>query len=376
MFGNGSKAQALSRYLLPGLVFQSVIVGGGYGTGREIAEFFVGHGPLGGLLGMLVAAAAWSVVLAIAFEFARVSRAYDYRSFFKALLGRFWGLFEVIYLLIALLVLAVLGSAAGELLNEALGMPKMVGAVTLMLVVGALVYFGSTAVAGALAYWSILLYVVYTVFFVWILLKFGDVIGSHLSNGEVIGAWHLDGLRYAAYNLNALAAALFVLSNFQTRRQAIGAGLLAGVIGIVPGVFVFVSMLAQYPQIADAPVPITELLQALNALWFFVVFQVILFGTFIETGAGIIHAINERVAGALNEAHRGFPAWARLAIALASMAIAVFLADAIGIIGLIAQGYGMLSYAFIAVVVLPLLTLGVRKIVLGSRSSAISHSNV
>ena len=39
-------------YLLPGLVFQSVIIGGGYGTGREIAEFFLSHGAVGGLLGL------------------------------------------------------------------------------------------------------------------------------------------------------------------------------------------------------------------------------------------------------------------------------------------------------------------------------------
>lgn len=43
-------------YLLPGLVFQSVIIGGGYGTGREIAEFFLSHGAFGGLLGFGVTA--------------------------------------------------------------------------------------------------------------------------------------------------------------------------------------------------------------------------------------------------------------------------------------------------------------------------------
>ena len=362
MFGSGRRAQAIGRYLLPGLVFQSVIVGGGYGTGREIAEFFVGHGPLGGLFGMLVAAIAWSVVLAIAFEFARLTKAYDYRSFFNELLGPFWGLFEVIYLLIALLVLAVLGSASGELLSESLGVPKTIGALILMSAVGALVYFGSKAVEKALAYWSILLYVVYAVFFVWMISAFGDTIGGHISTGEVTGAWHLDGLRYAAYNLNALAAALFVLSHLETRKEAIGAGLLAGAVGIIPGIFVFVSMLAQYPEIVEVPVPITALLQALNALWFLAIFQIVLFGTFIETGAGIIHAINERVAGAFSDAARVFPSWGRLAIAVGTMAVAVFLADAIGIIGLIAQGYGMLSYAFIAILVVPLLTIGIRRI--------------
>ncbi|MEX0742436.1 MAG: M56 family metallopeptidase, partial [Phycisphaeraceae bacterium] len=37
-------------YLIPGAIFQSVLVGGGYGTGREIVEFFTRFGALGGLL--------------------------------------------------------------------------------------------------------------------------------------------------------------------------------------------------------------------------------------------------------------------------------------------------------------------------------------
>ena len=42
------------RYLLPGFVFQSIIIAGGYGTGRELVEFFLQYGPLAGLLGMIV----------------------------------------------------------------------------------------------------------------------------------------------------------------------------------------------------------------------------------------------------------------------------------------------------------------------------------
>ena len=37
------------RYLIPGIAFQSVVIGGGYGTGREIVEFFLASGPLFGL---------------------------------------------------------------------------------------------------------------------------------------------------------------------------------------------------------------------------------------------------------------------------------------------------------------------------------------
>ncbi len=33
------QSKIFQRYLLPGFVFQSIIIAGGYGTGRELVEF-------------------------------------------------------------------------------------------------------------------------------------------------------------------------------------------------------------------------------------------------------------------------------------------------------------------------------------------------
>jgi uncharacterized membrane protein YkvI len=38
----------LYRYIVPGLVIQAVLVGGGYATGRELVEFFISKGPATG----------------------------------------------------------------------------------------------------------------------------------------------------------------------------------------------------------------------------------------------------------------------------------------------------------------------------------------
>ncbi|MFV1989094.1 MAG: hypothetical protein ACC682_17620, partial [Gemmatimonadota bacterium] len=111
------------RYLLPGIVFQSAVIAGGYGTGREIVEFFLSLGPTPGLAAMAVSTVIWSAVAAATFEFARRFRTYDYRAFFKRLLGPGWMLFEVIYILMALLVLAVIGAAAGAIMEETFGGP-------------------------------------------------------------------------------------------------------------------------------------------------------------------------------------------------------------------------------------------------------------
>ena len=37
------------KHLLPGFIFQSVVIGGGYGTGRELVEFFLIEGSSWGI---------------------------------------------------------------------------------------------------------------------------------------------------------------------------------------------------------------------------------------------------------------------------------------------------------------------------------------
>ena len=152
------KSSTFQKYLLPGFVFQSVIIGGGYGTGRELVEYFLKYGPLVGLLGMVfITTIMWSVVLAVTFEFSRVFKAYDYLTFFKSLLGRFWFIFEVIYVLYLMIVLAVIGSAAGILLRDNFGIPYMVGVAMMLAGVGFLTFKGTGLIEKFLSLWSLIL---------------------------------------------------------------------------------------------------------------------------------------------------------------------------------------------------------------------------
>ena len=98
------------RYLLPGFLFQSVVIAGGYGTGAELSQFFLSQGPKGGLLAILVSTIVFSAVSIATFELARQWNAYDYRHFFKKLLGPSWWLFEASYIGLLLVVLAVVAA--------------------------------------------------------------------------------------------------------------------------------------------------------------------------------------------------------------------------------------------------------------------------
>jgi len=80
----------------------------------------------------------------------------------------------------------------------------------------------------------------------------------------------------------------------------------------------------------------------------------------IESGTSAVHAINERIDAAWEARHgRRLSHRARLSIGLVLLALCMFAAGEFGLVALIANGYRALAYIFLAVFVLPLLTLGV-----------------
>jgi len=76
----------------------------------------------------------------------------------------------------------------------------------------------------------------------------------------------------------------------------------------------------------------------------------------------MLHAINERIAKGYEERRGVMPQWLRPAVAIGVMLVSVYAATAIGLIDLIGKGYGLLTYAFIALLIVPVLTIGVWKL--------------
>jgi uncharacterized membrane protein YkvI len=301
------------RYLLPGFIIQSSIIGGAYGSGKELQEFFFKHGPLGGLLGMGVTMFIFALVLMAAYEFSRRFQLFDYRSFSKALLGSAWPVYEILYMAIIILVISVVGAVAGEVLHDSFGLPNFVGVLGIMVLIAIIVFFGTPGVG---------------------------------------------------YNLSTVPALVFCIYHMTRRREALVAGTLAGILAMLPAMLFYIAMIGQYDVISaagvDGPLPVTILMNALDGAGFFAyLFPVVLFGTFVETGTALIHGVNERLDHAFAEKGNRMPNWMRPAVALTILFSAVVIADAIGLTGLVAKGYGTITWGFIIVLFVPLLTWGV-----------------
>ncbi|HEX7012654.1 MAG TPA: hypothetical protein VF161_07900 [Steroidobacteraceae bacterium] len=325
-------------------------------------------GPIGGLLGMAVCAIAWSVVLALSLELARVTGSFDYRSFFRQLLGPGWVAFEIAYLMLLLLILAVLGAASGEIAADIFGAPEWVGTSTFILFVVVLAWFGTSAIEMFFSVWGAVLIVAYIVFTIVCFSVLGDRIEATFAAAQGPGeGWLVGGLTYAGYNVAITPALLFCARHQIARREALIAGALGGPIAILPGIVFFVALLSHYPEISQAPVPLQVLLRALDSPVLAVGMQIAIFGTLVQTGIGVLQGVNERLLAAWPRADVRAARRLRLVVTLVISVVAIVLATRIGLIDLIAKGYGAISWVMLTVYVVPLLTVGIWRITSGKK---------
>ena len=359
--GGGSWFQ---RFLLPGFAMQAVIIGGGYATGRELAEYFLPAGPWGGLAGMILAMLIWSVVAAITFALAHNFGTLEYRSFFQRLLGPGWIVFEIAFLIFTVLILAVFSAAAGEIGAATFGWPEFAGSVLLASCILLTTTLGPAAVERLFAYASVLIYLVYAMFLVIALAQFGGLIGSNFAASPPPGpGWAIGGITYAAYNIVGAVIILPVLRHQRSAREAAIAGIIAGPLAMLPAILFLVAMVGFYPAVADATLPSDFLLRQMAVPGFALLFQLMIFVALLESGVGAVHAINQRIAGAMAGRHRQAPGPAARALTGAViLAGCMVVAVRVGLIDLIASGYRFLAVLFLVVYIAPLLTIGVYRL--------------
>ena len=117
-------------------------------------------------------------------------------------------------------------------------------------------------------------------------------------------------------------------------------------------------MLSFNSDVLQSTFPVNIVLDALGYDYLKVFFQIILFGTFIETGASLIHGLNQRVFDSFSNVSNNH----RITFSLIAFVISIFLSEKIGLIKLISNGYGMITWGYWLVFVIPVLIIGSIKI--------------
>ena len=345
-----------------------MVIGGGYATGRELAEFFLSSGPWGGLLGMLLAMGLWSLICAITFLFAHATASRDYGTFFQHLLGPASLLFDFAYFCMVLLMLSVFGAAAGAIGQALFGWTVTWGVLALVAGIAGVAAFGHSAVERLFKYVTIFLYLVYALFLALALTHFSGRIEASFAQNSLTPGWAAGGLTYTGYNIIGAVVVLPVLRHLASSRDALIAGLLCGPFGMLPAIIFFIAMAAFYPAIGSATLPSDYLLKRLDLPVFHLAFQLMIFAALLESGTGAVHSVNERVATLLSKRGGILTGTGRLALSTALLVTSIYIATRFGLITLIAHGYRALSFIFLAVYVGPLVTYGTWKLVRARRS--------
>ncbi|MET3696832.1 uncharacterized membrane protein YkvI [Bacillus oleivorans] len=362
---------AFGRMILPGIILQSVLIGGGFATGREIVEYGAKYGALGWLGGIGIFI-GFTVMAILSFELARMYKAFDYRSLLQAVIGKFWMLFDILYLLLAIIIIAVMASATGEILNSTLGFNYWAGVISITVLVGVLNFYGAGLIEKFKTFGTAALFIGYIIFSILVVSNTWDHAQQVFASGDTsyvggdvsILAILWSGILYVGYNLAVYPAALFTVKRQKSRKDTVIAGIVAGVLMTVPWFLTYVSIMGFYPSedvLANA-VPWLVMLDGYGS-WVVILFGVVVGWTLIETATGMIHAFIDRVNSHMEERKgTSLNKKQNAMIAIGALVLAILFSK-IGIINLISIGYTWLAYGMIAVYAIPFLTIGVIRII-------------
>ena len=308
--------------------------------------------------------------MALSFELARLAGAYDYKTWSRNLVGPFWWLVDLVILSMMMLVIAVMTAAIGEVLQQTLALPKPLSLAFALICVGFLSWRGSSFIEKAKTWGSAALYLGYCAFALLVLTAPVEAAAAHPPAAPEAGALEvvISAVLYVAYNVAVVPAVLFCLHRQTRRSETFSSGALAGVAMTVPFALTLACLL-RFPQapVMEAEVPWLPLITSAaegraggSALWI-AIFGLVAGWTLIETAVGSIHALLRRVEQNLDDLPRRWrPASGRLtrgqkAVTAVGVLVVAAGLSTVGIIDLVARGYGTLAWAFIALVVLPLL---------------------
>ncbi len=363
-----------ARYILPGVLLQSVLIGGGYATGREIYEYGAKFGSMGWISGLTIGL-GFALFAFLTFEICRIYKVYDYKNFISKVIGPLWPVMDVLTVLIGIMLIAVMAAATGSIFEQ-VNLPNFLGAVVIILICGLLNFKGKRVIEKFETIGTILLYGGYILFTIIVIVNKGSHIGEVFSSMDTsafdgkttVALCIWTGILYVAYNINAIPMGMFSLTRQTKRKETVISGLVAGLLMVIPWFLSYFAMMCFYGDSsivgADVTTPWMEMIKAVGGgAPLLILFSVVMGWTLVETATGCIHMVVDRFDVALAE--KGHPKLSdgkRGLVTVIALAAALLLSR-VGVVDLIEKGYSFLSYGFILFYLLPTLFIGGYKII-------------
>ena len=363
-----------AKYILPGVLLQSVLIGGGYATGREIYSYGAKFGAFGWISGLTIGI-GFALFAFLTFEICRIYKVYDYKNYIKQVIGPLWPVMDVLTILIAIMLIAVMAAATGSIFEQ-VGLPNFLGAVVIVFLCGLLNFKGSKVIEKFESVGTVLLYGGYILFTILVLISKGSNIPQVFASADTsaydgkitLGLCIWTGILYVAYNINSIPMGMFSLTRQTKRKETFFSGLIAGLLMVIPWFLSYFAMMCFYGDTsivgADVATPWMEMIKAVNGgPVLLALFSIVMGWTLVETATGCIHMIIDRFDIAPEERGNTRLTDKKRGLITVITLLAALLLSRIGVVTLIEKGYSYLSYGFILFYLLPTLFIGGYKII-------------
>ncbi len=283
----------MRRVIFVAVSYVGAVVGAGFGSGREVLQFFAAYG-MSGLWGAVWAGGLFALVGAVLLRrVVSLGPDADYsfalRDICGRRLGRAMDLVVFPFLLVALAVVL----AGGAALLAAFGIPIALGAALWALALGSATLAGR----GALLWSNIAMVPLIFVYSVGAALFARSIGGTALTRSDTpltVGPWITGATLYVAYNTVLAFAALATLAaRLKTRTEAVVAGVAGGLALGFLCLLVTVALLPFHARLSASDLPLAAVFPPQHA--FARLYPLCLGAALWTTGAAILVALQPKL---------------------------------------------------------------------------------
>ena len=326
--------------------YMSVIVGGGFASGQEVLQFFTNFGWMG-VAGTVISGVLFAF---LGMQIARIGtqlKVDSHKEVLQAIFGKQLSLLvdlALIFFLFGVGVAMLAGS--GSLFQEHLGLPSVVGAVAMTVVIAATLCLNLHRIVDLISAVAPFLIVMVVIVVSYALFNNSGADTAALEavavQGEkAAGHWALSGLLYASFNIAVGFPLLAVLAGSDTNLRNTTWGGIYGGLGLGALIFLLnIGLFFNIDQIQNAQMPTVLLAKGVGS-WIGVLMMISVFCMIYSTGVGMFFAFTARFAMPNTKKFR--------LIGLASCLVGLLLSFA-GFTKLVGTVYPLLGYLGLALI--------------------------
>lgn len=370
------KKSVMPTFFAVAFVWFTTHFGGGFASGRQVVQYYVGYGWYASFLPIL-SQAIEALVFYYAWKFALEKRKYDYRSwtleFYKPVEKVMSPVFEAIFQLILVTATAVAFATGGATITKVFGTSYILNTMIIAAFMLVLTIFGADLVRKAASFIAVaIISGVIIVYVPNVIASWGDITANiaGLQAGTIestgtFGQALWKTIVYAGFQSCCLGAYLAhsnALKDVNDAKKAAGWGF---VINATILMLATLGIMAFYQDgILSESVPaLFVVMNGVGSAWMTPLISVLIILGAVSTGVNLIYGTTNRIVNFIgrndseavqkeNLTKRSM--FVSLAYVVLTWCIAQF-----GLIPLIAKGYGTLGYISVFVIIIPLIVKGV-----------------